>query len=44
MEGLKKFEYLDDESGEVGAKSRLTSLMGKREVEMIETIAVKNLL
>lgn len=43
MEGLKKFEHLEGEAGEVGAKSRLTFQMGKREIVMIETITEKNL-
>lgn len=43
MEGLEKFEHLEGTPSEVGAKSRLHFKMGKREIEMIETITVKNL-
>lgn len=41
--GLVSFEHLSGTPGEVGAKSRLRYKMGKREIEMIETITVKNL-
>jgi hypothetical protein len=40
---LISFEHLSGEKGEVGAKSKLIYKMGKREVEMIETITVKDL-
>ncbi len=40
---LISFEHLSGEKGEVGAKSKLTYKMGKREVEMTETITVKDL-
>ncbi|PZD78094.1 SRPBCC family protein [Mesonia sp. K7] len=43
MEGLQSFEHLSGTPGEVGAKSKLKFKMGKREIEMIETITVKNL-
>lgn len=43
MEGLENFEHISGTPGEVGAKSRLKFKMGKREIEMIETITVKNL-
>lgn len=43
MKGLQSFEHLSGEPGEVGAKSKLIFLMGKRNLEMIETITVKNL-
>lgn len=43
MDGLESFEPLDGTPGEVGAKSRLRFKMGKREIEMIETISAKNL-
>lgn len=43
MEGLQSFEHLSGNQGEVGAKSRLKFKMGKREIEMIETITVRNL-
>ncbi len=43
MEGLQSFEPLEGTPGEVGAKSKLVFISGKREIEMIETITVKNL-
>ena len=43
MEGLEEFVHLEGTPGEVGAKSRLHFKMGKREIEMIETITSKNL-
>lgn len=43
MEGLQSFEHLSGEPGQVGAKSKLVFKMGKREIEMIETITVRNL-
>ena len=41
--GLLSFEHQSGTPGEVGAKSRLQYKMGKREIEMVETITVKNL-
>ncbi len=43
MEGLQSFEHLSGTPGQPGAKSKLKFKMGKREVEMIETITVRNL-
>ncbi len=43
MEGLQSFEALEGTPGEVGAKSKMVFLSGKRQIEMIETITVKNL-
>lgn len=43
MKGLKSYEHLEGTSGEVGAKMKLVFDMGKRQIEMIETITVKNL-
>ena len=43
MEGLQSFEHISGKPGQVGAKSRLKFKMGKREMEMIETITVRNL-
>jgi len=40
---LISFEHLSGNKGEVGAKSKLLYKMGKREVEMTETITHKNL-
>ncbi|MEM6726316.1 MAG: SRPBCC family protein, partial [Bacteroidota bacterium] len=36
MEGLQSFEHLSGTPGEVGAKSKLTFKMGKRDITMIE--------
>lgn len=43
MEGLQSFEPLTGDPGEVGSTAKLVFKMGKRELEMIETITVKNL-
>lgn len=43
MEGLQSFEPISGTTGEVGAKAKLVFLMGKRNIEMIETITVKDL-
>lgn len=43
MDGLQSFETISGNYGQVGAKSRMFFQMGKREVEMIETITVRNL-
>jgi len=43
MEGLQSFEHLSGTPGQPGAKSKLKFKMGKREIEMIETITVRNL-
>lgn len=43
MEGLQSFETISGTPGQPGAKSRLKFQMGKREIEMIETITVRNL-
>ena len=43
MAGLVSFEPLSGVPGEVGAKSKLRFRMGRREVEMVETITVRNL-
>ncbi len=43
MEGLKRFEHISGTPGQVGAKSKLKFQTGKREIEMIETITVRNL-
>ena len=37
------FDHISGTAGEVGAKSKLLYKMGKREIEMVETITVKNL-
>jgi carbon monoxide dehydrogenase subunit G len=41
--GLISFEPISGTPGQPGAKSKLKYIMGKREVEMIETITVRNL-
>ncbi len=38
MEGLQNVETISGEPGKVGAKSKMLFKMGKREIEMIETI------
>lgn len=43
MEGLQSFEHLSGEPGQVGAKSKLVFKMGKRDIEMVETVTVRNL-
>ena len=43
MEGLKSFETISGEPGQPGTKSKLVYQMGKREIEMVETIQVYNL-
>ena len=43
MDGLLSFEPLSGTPGQPGAKSRLKFKMGKREIEMIETITTRNL-
>lgn len=42
MKGLVLFEHLEGQSGEVGAKSKLKFEMGKRKMEMVETILSRN--
>ncbi|MBC8331822.1 MAG: SRPBCC family protein [Anaerolineae bacterium] len=41
--GLKSFEYFEGLEGQPGAKSRLLYDEGGREIEMVETIIVRNL-
>lgn len=43
MEGLESFEHLSGEAGQPGSKSLLTFKMGKRKMEMTETLTVRNL-
>ena len=38
MESLVTMELLEGEPGQVGSRSRLTHKMGKREIDMLETI------
>ena len=41
--GLISFEHVEGEAGQEGAKSNLKYKMGKREIEMVETITKRNL-
>ena len=43
MEGLKSFEHLEGEPGQPGAKSRLVFKRGSGDLEMIETVAIRDL-
>ena len=43
MPGLLSFEHLSGDPGQTGAKSKLKFQMGKRQMEMVETITVRNL-
>lgn len=43
MEGFRSYEHLSGTSGEPGAKTKLIFQMGKRSIEMIETVTVRNL-
>jgi hypothetical protein len=43
MNGLVSFEHLSGEPGQPGAKSRLVFQMGKRRIEMTETVLVRDL-
>lgn len=43
MEGLISFEHISGTAGQVGARSKLKFKMGKREMEMIETVTVRDL-
>jgi len=43
MEGLQSFEHISGTPGQVGAKSRLKFKSSNREIEMMETVTVRNL-
>ena len=43
QEGLEEIEHLSGESGQPGAKTRLVYQMGRRKLEMIETILTRNM-
>ena len=43
QEGLQSFEHVSGEPGQPGAKSLLVYQMGKRRIEMMETITARNL-
>lgn len=40
--GLVSFDHIEGEPGQVGAKSKLKFVMGKREIEMVETITKRD--
>jgi uncharacterized membrane protein len=42
MEGLQSIDEISGTPGQVGAKSRMKFKIGKREIEMIETVTVRN--
>ena len=41
--GLQSFEHIEGDAGQESAKSQLKYKMGKREIEMVETITKRNL-
>ena len=43
MHGLQSMEHISGEPGQPGAKSKMQFKMGNRDIEMIETITVRNL-
>jgi uncharacterized membrane protein len=43
QDGFVSLEHLSGQPGEPGAKSKLIYKIGKREIELIETISIKNL-
>ena len=43
MEGLQSFEHISGTPGQVGAKSKLKFKVRNREMELIETVTVRNL-
>ncbi len=43
MEGLLSYEHLSGTAGESGAKAKMHFKMGRREIEMVETIITRNL-
>lgn len=43
MDGLVSFRHISGEPGQPGAKSELVHQMGKRRIEMVETIVVRDL-
>ena len=43
MEGLESFEHILGTPGQPGAQMQLVYLMGKRRIEMIETVISRNL-
>lgn len=43
LRGLQSFDLIDGDAGQVGARTKMVFLMGKRKMEMIETITKRNL-
>ncbi len=43
MEGLQSYEHISGEPGHPGAKTKMKFKIGRREVEMVETIISRNL-
>lgn len=43
MPGLLSYEHISGEPGHAGAKAKLKFKMGKREIEMIETVTLRDL-
>lgn len=43
QEGLQSIEHLSGTPGEPGAKTKLVYQMGKRQIEMVETITERNM-
>lgn len=43
QKGFQSFEHISGTPGQLGAKSRLKYKMGKRDIEMVETITKRNL-
>lgn len=43
MPGLQSYEHISGEPGHAGAKAKLKFKMGKREIEMIETVTLRDL-
>ena len=43
MPGLQEFTHLSGEPGQPGAQSKLVFQMGKRRIEMVETVTVRDL-
>ncbi len=43
MPGLQSYEHISGEPGHAGAKAKLKFKMGKRDIEMIETITLRDL-
>lgn len=42
QEGLKSFHHIDGTAGEIGSKSKITYVFGKKEIDITETIIKKS--